>query len=147
MAHRSFSISRSLLGRIPRHRTLSALLNTSAAIVGMTSLLLLVQISGVAAMAYEVQRLEDLRTYWQESNYRAEAEVARLQSLNRIEEEATTRLKMVPAKEPIPVLAARPLPARTPPPEATRGAVPKIPNVETWWQTLVDLMGQAWRRS
>lgn len=118
----------------------------SAAIVGMTSLLLLVQISGVASMAYEVQRLEDSRLYWQEANYRAETEIARLQSLGRIDEEATSRLKMVPAKGTIAVLLASPIQARTPALEPTREASSKPGKVESWWQGVTDLISQAWEK-
>ncbi|MDP2728645.1 MAG: hypothetical protein Q8P59_14035 [Dehalococcoidia bacterium] len=132
-----------MLGRIPQHGRLSGLLNASVAIVGMTSLLLLVQIGGVASMAYEVQRLEDSRTYWQESNYRAETEIARLQSLSRIEEEAITRLKMAPAKETIPIVVAKPLQARTTPPAANREPTPKPTNSKSWWQGLIDMVSQA----
>ncbi len=142
MPVKSISVSGSLLGRIPRYRSLSALLNISAAIIGMTSLLLLVQISGVASMAYEVQRLEDSRVSWQEANYRAETEIARLQSLGRIEEEATARLKMVPAKESIPILLANPIQVRTPPVEPARSASPKGGRAEPWWQGLADLVNQ-----
>lgn len=144
MAARAFSIPGSLLGRIPKHRNLSAILNTSAALVGMTSLLLLVQISGVASMAYEVQRLEDLRTYWQETNYRAEAEMARLQSLGRIQEEATGRLKMVPAKDPVPVLIAKPLQSHTPVQEPSREAPAKTSKSSSraWYQDFLDVIEQ-----
>ncbi len=146
MPARSLAISRRLLGRFQR-RNLSGLVNTCVAIVAMTTLMLLVQISGVASMAYEVQRLEDLRTYWQESNYRAETEIARLQSLPRIEEEATTRLKMVPAKEPIPVMMSGPFQARPSLPQAVRGPSPKASSSQQWWQGILDLMNQVWRTS
>lgn len=132
----------SAAGRIPRYRSLSAFLNMSAAIVGMTSLLLMVQISGVASMAYEVQRLEDSRLYWQEANYRAETDIARLQSLERIEEEATARLKMVPAKDTVPVLLPGPVQARTSSLESSRNVPNKARGTAPWWQELADLVGQ-----
>ena len=147
MPARSLALSMRLLGRFQRHRNLSGLVNISAAVFGMTTLMLLVQISGVASMAYEVQRLEDPRTYWQESNYRAETEIASLQSLPRIEEEATTRLKMVPAKEPIPVMMSGPFQARPSLPEAIRGPSPKAGSGQQWWQGILDLMDQVRRTS
>lgn len=146
MTTKSLSLPKALLARLPQHRSLATIPNASAAIVAMTSLLMLVQISGVASLAYEVQRLEDQRSYWQESNYRAETDIARLQSLGRIEEEATSRLKMVPAKDPIPVLMPRPLQPAAPLPLATPTAAPKVPGADPWWQRLVDILDQI-RRS
>jgi len=150
VAAKTLSVSTSLLGRIPKRRNLSGLLNVCAAILGMTTLLLMVQISGVASKAYEVQRLEDSRTYWQETNYRVEAEIARLQSLNRIEAEAVNRLKMVPAKNVISVLVAKPResnavaqPANR---EAPSAATSSNAKSRAWHQDLLEIVEQLWER-
>lgn len=141
------SVPKSLLGRFPRHRSLSAILNISAAILGMTSLMLMVQISGVATMAYEVQRLEELRLNWQENNYRVEVEMAYLQSLARIEAEATTRLKMAPAKETIPVLVASTLQPGAGTGGKPTNPIPKANNADPWWQAILDLVSPLWSKS
>ncbi len=119
------------------------MMNVSVAVVGMTALLLMVQISGVASMAYEVQRLEDQRTYWQESNYRVEAEIARLGSLSYVRQEATNRLKMAPAQNVIPV----PMPAaqtggQAREPARQEAAGPIRAGTRGWYEDMVDLARQ-----
>jgi hypothetical protein len=141
-----FSIPRSLLGRIPRRRNLSTLMNMSIAVVGMTTLLLMVQISGVASKAYEVQRLEDQRTYWQETNFRVEAEIARLGSLSYVRQEAANRLKMAPAQNVIPVPLPNTAQNRAASQETTKQepAAPTRINARTWLEDMADLAKQIW---
>lgn len=148
MAASAFSIPKSLLGRIPRRQNLTTLPNASAAVIGMTSLMLLVQVSGVASMAYEVQRLEDLRNYWQETNYRVEADIAGLQSLSRVENDAINGLKMVMPKEVIPVTVARPAPSRPAVAEAVRTEIarPAPASSGPWYQEFADFVSQTWAR-
>ncbi len=146
MKRKSFPIPRSLLGRIPARRNLSTLMNVSVAVVGMTSLLLMVQISGVASMAYEVHRLEDQRTYWQETNFRAEAEIARLGSLSYVRQEATNRLKMAPAQNVIPVPIPNAGRISAPLQETARqGApTPAKSNTGAWYEDVLELARQVW---
>lgn len=98
-------------------------------------------------MAYEVQRLEELRLNWQENNYRVEAEMAYLQSLARIEAEATTRLKMAPAKETIPVLVASTLQPGAGTGRKSTNPIPKANNADPWWQAILDLVSPLWSKS
>jgi hypothetical protein len=139
-------IPKALLGRFPQRKGLSALIPTTIALVGMVSLLLLVQISGVAATAYKVQRLEALRTYWQEANYQAEKEIARLQSLDRIEQEAKGRLKMVAAKNPLYITVERAMgmPDRKLPLRQQEKAGTH-PSSMPWWQQMMGWVSQLWR--
>ncbi|MDP2661021.1 MAG: hypothetical protein Q8R28_09870 [Dehalococcoidia bacterium] len=112
----------------------------------MTTLLLMVQISGVASKAYEVQRLEDQRTYWQETNFRVEAEIARLGSLSYVRQEATNRLKMAPAQNVIPVPVPNAVQNRAPVLETTRleSTAPAKSNHRAWYEDMVDLAKQVW---
>jgi hypothetical protein len=73
----------------------------AAAIVSVVSVLLLIQTSGVASVGYDIQRLEEVRDHWRQSNWQLEDEIARLKSLDRIEREARTRLRMQPAEKPV----------------------------------------------
>ncbi|MDO8691580.1 MAG: hypothetical protein Q7R39_16525 [Dehalococcoidia bacterium] len=111
----------------------------------MTSLLLMVQISGVASMAYEVQRLEDQRTNWQETNFRVEAEIARLGSLSYVQQEATKRLKMAPAQNVIPVPVPNSIQDRAPQ-ETTRqeSTAPAKSITRAWYEDMFDLAKQVW---
>lgn len=142
MTAKSFFIPKSLLGRMPQRRSLSTVVNAAAAIGGMTSLLLMVQISGVASMAYQVQRLEDQRTYWQETNYHVETEIAYLQSVSRIENEAVNKLKMVPAKKIIPVLLSKPVQRSAPSVEPSPATPAKQPKVQSQWQDILNTVQQ-----
>lgn len=85
--------------QLTRRGALHALLPIAVAVVSLVSLLALVQISGVTTSAYDVRRLEQERAGWQQANYQLEAEIARLQSLDRIEKEAKGKQQMVPASE------------------------------------------------
>ena len=59
------------------------------------SLLLVGQNSRLATMGYEVYRLEQVKAERGEKCYRLEADVASLRSLDRVEQEAITRLGMI----------------------------------------------------
>jgi cell division protein FtsL len=83
------------LGRLP------GILTMAAGIVSIVSVLLLIQTSGVASVGYDIQRLEEVRDHWRESNWQLEHEIASLKSLERVEREARTKLKMVPASQPV----------------------------------------------
>ncbi|MCL6647023.1 MAG: hypothetical protein K6U89_01640 [Chloroflexi bacterium] len=87
--------SRRLLGR-----RLPILLMLAATVVSVVSALLLIQTSGVAAIGYDIQRLEETRDHWRRLNAQLEYENARLKALDRIEREARTRLKMQPPPDP-----------------------------------------------
>ncbi|MFN8535107.1 MAG: hypothetical protein U0556_16335 [Dehalococcoidia bacterium] len=97
-----------LLGSLRRNRAeglrlgrLPGVFTMAAAIVSIVSVLLLIQTSGVASVGYDIQRLEDTRDHWRESNYQLEHENAKLKSLDRVEREARTKLKMQPAESPV----------------------------------------------
>ena len=85
--------------RLPGRSGLTALLPTTVAFVSLASLLLLVQTSRVASAGYDIERLQEIREEWKQKNYQLEYETAALKSLDRIEREATIRLKMVPATQ------------------------------------------------
>ncbi|MCS6801116.1 MAG: hypothetical protein RMM58_04785 [Chloroflexota bacterium] len=98
----------SLLGALRPHHAerlrlnrLPGLLMMAAALVSIVSVLLLIQTSGVASVGYDIQRLEEIRDHWRQSNWQLEQEIASLKSLDRIEREARTTLKMQPAEKPI----------------------------------------------
>lgn len=84
-----------------RVRRLPGLLTTSAAIVSTVSLLMLIQTSGVASVGYDIQRLEETRDHWRETNFELSAQIAQLQSLDRVEREAKTRMKMIVPDKPV----------------------------------------------
>ena len=97
-------------------------------------------------MAYEVHRLEDQRTYWQETNFRAEAEIARLGSLSYVRQEATNRLKMAPAQNVIPVPIPNAVQNRVPLQETAKqeSPAPAKSNNRAWYEDMVDLARQVW---
>lgn len=89
--------SREKEGGLAHRWGLPALLPTTAAIVSLASLLLLLQSSNVTTSGYDLRRLEAMREDWAQSNYQLEAEIAYLQSLGRVAREAKEKLGMVPA--------------------------------------------------
>ncbi|MFH1485076.1 MAG: hypothetical protein ABIH46_03310 [Chloroflexota bacterium] len=82
---------------LPNFSGLIALLPATVAIMSIASLLLVVQTSRVATAGYDINRLAQIRDEWRDRNFQLEADVAYLQSLERVEKEATTRFNMKPA--------------------------------------------------
>ena len=119
------------------------LLPIAVAIISLASLLLVVQTSRVTATGYYIQRLKQDKESWLQKNYQLEAEVAALQSLDRIEREATTKLKMVPASHYVFIevnrLSQRGVKSEEAPPSHR-----KDPDAERqstkWWETIFDLL-------
>lgn len=70
----------------------------SASVVVM-SLFPLIQNADLTATGYELQRLRAERSDLEQVTFLLEADIARLQSLERIDREARDRLKMVPADQ------------------------------------------------
>jgi cell division protein FtsL len=91
-------------------------LSLAAVIIGIAALLPLIQSSGATSKAGRVNALEEERTASQARLRELEVEVARLGSLDRIEQEARTRLGMEEPKEThfIPVDVPGPQPLKAP---------------------------------
>ncbi len=98
--------------------SLPVLLILAAVVVGMAALLPLVQSSGATSTAGDIRQLEQEKTDWRARVRALELDVAGLGSLTRIEQEATKRWKMAPAKEinyisvNVPAAEPRRLPSR-----------------------------------
>ncbi|MBI2865038.1 MAG: hypothetical protein HYX94_10810 [Chloroflexi bacterium] len=125
-------------------RALPAILPVAMAIVSSVSLLLLVQTSGMTTTGYEVKRLEQEREDWQQANYQLAAEVAYLKSLPRIEKEATSRLRMVPATDYLFVSVAKsPEVSGDGDPPLVQTKRPTVGRDDGWSQELLDWLGSA----
>ena len=103
------------------------------AIVGAVFLLLL-QVSREAAAGYNVQHLQRAKADLEQRTYLIEAEMASLQSLDRIEKEARTRLKMQPTGRYVFVTVD------VPSQEGTTSAITARP----WWGSVLAALGM-WR--
>jgi hypothetical protein len=79
--------------------SLPLILIAAALAIGIAALLPLVQSSGVTSTGGRIRHLEQERSDWQARLQEQEIAVARLGSLERIEIEAKTRLKMIPPAE------------------------------------------------
>jgi cell division protein FtsL len=64
--------------------------------IGLISMLYLSQASAVATAGYDIKRLEDQKAQWQIKNAQLSMRIAQLRSLERIDTEARSRLKMGP---------------------------------------------------
>ncbi len=131
--------------QLPRQSTLPTLLSVAGAVVSLVTLLLLVQTSGITTTGYDVRRLEQERDDWQQVNYQLEAEIARFQSLDRIEKEAKGRLQMAPATDYV-FVTVRQIPASAPdelsPPSPVKRTGCRRED-ESWSQRLLDWLGSA----
>lgn len=90
----------------------------SAGVLGLISLTLSTL---VTTQGYEVRRLQAERARWTEQTLRLETEISSLQSLDRVEREARTRLKLAEAKDRLFVNPPG-FPAPPPPPPVVRPA-------------------------
>ena len=106
------------------------------AVVGAVFLLLL-QVSREAAAGYEVQQLQQTKASLEQQTYLLESEMASLQSLDRIEREARTRLKMQAANRYLFVTIDEPSL------EGTSDAVPREGS-RPWWGAVLSALGR-WR--
>ncbi|HEX2174000.1 MAG TPA: hypothetical protein VHL09_16320, partial [Dehalococcoidia bacterium] len=102
-----------------------------AALVVLMSLFPLIQALALTTNGYRVQRLRAQRSDLEQVTFLLEADVARLQSLNRVEREARERLKMVPATEVrflrTPQAPAQIRDARHLPPSHVKRVEPSVP--------------------
>lgn len=113
----------STLPGLGRASSLPILLAAAALAVAVAALIPLIQSSLATTTNGNVQRLEQERADWEARLQELQLEVARLGSLERIEQEAKARFNMVPPKETVfitvdePAPAERRLPSRFLPPE------------------------------
>ena len=73
----------------------------AAVVIGLAALLPLIQSSGATTTSARLQNMEQSRADWEARLQELQVEVATLGGLERIEQEAVTRLKMAPAQETI----------------------------------------------
>ncbi len=117
-AHRESAVIQALLSP-----SLPVLLTLCAVAVGLAALIPLIQSSVATTTNSNVQRLEQERIDWEARLHELELEVATMGSLERIENEAVSRLHMTPPKETryitvdVPAPEERRLPSRFLPPE------------------------------
>lgn len=110
------------IGGVLHSPSLPVVLTLAAMIVGLAALLPLIQSSGATTTAGQIRQLQQEQEGWQARIRELEVDVAGLGSLNHIEQEAKTRLKMVQPKEvqyiavPAPAPAQQRLPSRYLPP-------------------------------
>ncbi|MSP21629.1 MAG: hypothetical protein EXR66_01160 [Dehalococcoidia bacterium] len=124
-----------LLRRLPGLMLASLAL---AAVAGV-GLLQVMQSSRAASAGYEIGRLEDRRDELSAQIRLLEVDVANMSHSDRIRQQATTRLGMVPAERTIrvavgvPAPRVAPLPERYVPPVEVIGPLPR-----PWWITLLE---------
>lgn len=124
----------SALAQLLRSPSLPVLLTVCAVAVGLAALIPLIQSSVATTTNSNVQRLEQERIDWEARLHELELDVATMGSLDRIEREAISRLRMTPPKETryitvdVPAPEQRRLPSRFLPPEPA----PEEPGPSIW---------------
>jgi cell division protein FtsL len=131
-------------GAIPSPRLASRLPGLALGLLALTAvagvgLLQVMQSSRAASAGYEIGRLEDRRDELNAQIRLLEVEVANMSHSDRIREQATTRLGMVPADRTIRVAVGVPAPRVAPLPERYVPAVQVVgPLPRPWWMTLLE---------
>lgn len=105
------------IGGLLHNTSLPSIITIAALVVGLAALLPLVLSSGATTTAGNVQLLQQQKVEWEARVRELELEVARMGSLDRIEQEAIKRWKMAPPRE------VHYVTVDAPPPEA-----PKLPS-------------------
>lgn len=117
----------------PEKLTLATIL-----LVSVTSLLYLTQASRVAATGYDISFAEARRSELEREQQALLVKVAQLQSLARIEEEATSKLGMVPA--PLPEFLRAKSPEVDFDAAITRAERAARHEPPSWWEPVARLM-------
>jgi cell division protein FtsL len=109
-----------------------------AAVAGV-GLLQVLQSSRAASAGYEIHRLEDRRDELNAQIRLLEVEVANMSHSDRIQQQATTRLGMVPVERTMKVAVGVPAPRVAPLPERYVPAIEVIgPLPRPWWIGLLE---------
>ncbi|MCL5958866.1 MAG: hypothetical protein M1358_06025 [Chloroflexi bacterium] len=140
----SFGLTRAFpLGRKriePRSLSLSVVFGSALLLATFMSLLYLNQASTVATTGYDIKKLEEDKARWEMRNEQLRLTLEQLRSLDRVEREASSRLKMGP---PTKVLFLNPDVASREGPSAPSGAQPSLQHDSesggTWWEGLLGL--------
>ena len=103
-----------------------ALVIAALALAALVSLLYLNQTSELAATTYDIADLQSQQARWELRNEQLRFEIARAQSLDRIDREATIRLKLGPPRRTIFVQAPRPV---VPAPPSGNGSTSQRPSL------------------
>lgn len=122
-------------------RRLPGLLLASLALAAVAGvgLLQVLQSSRAASAGYEIRRLEDRRDELNAQIRLLEVEVANMSHSDRIYQQATTRLGMVPVERTMRVAVGVPAPRVAPLPERYVPAIEVIgPLPQPWWIGLLE---------
>jgi len=108
--------------------------------VGLAAFLAVAQSSRITETGYRLRQWERLREQRQAQVYQAEAEVARLASLDRVAQEAARRLGMGPPESVEYIYLEAPPPSRPSIPSRFRPPEPAVPQGRSWWARLLHLL-------
>ncbi len=127
--------SRRLLGRLPG----VALATLALTIATGTGVLQVMQASRAASSGYEVGRLEEQRDNLEAEIRLLEVDVANMAHSDRVQQQATDRLGMVPAEKSIRVAVGVAAPRGMPLPSRYAPAVEVVgPLQRPWWAKLLE---------
>ena len=115
------------------------LASLTLAAVGGVGVLQVLQSSRAASAGYEIRRLEDRRDELRAQTRLLEVEVANMAQADRIRQQATTRLGMVPVERSMRVAVGVPAPRVAPLPERYIPAISLVtPLAPPWWSSLLE---------
>ncbi len=98
-------------------------------LIGIASLLYLAQTSEVANTGYSIQDLQVQESNWEMRNEQLSLQLDKARALSEVQAQATSRLHMVPANNPI-FLKAAPVAEASPPTASSRGDSRGLPTRE-----------------
>lgn len=107
-------------------------------LVCLGSIVWLSQTSTLVSLGYDIARMEKEKAQLDTDAQRLQSQIADYESLSRIEDEAKSKLGMVPASKTIYIDIPASQPASTPP-SATN---PNLAPTTDWWKDLIEMLPQ-----
>lgn len=107
-------------------------------LICLGSIVWLSQTSTLVSLGYDIARMEKQKAELDIAAQRLQSQIADYESLSRIEDEAKSKLGMVPASKTIYVKIPASQPDSTPPASTN----PNLAPTTEWWKDLVEMLPQ-----
>lgn len=114
-----------------------------AMLVGLASIVWLSQTSTIVSYGYNIEKMDKQMTALNQQAEQLQSQVAFYENLARVEEEAKTKLGMIPAKTVIYLK----IPSSPIAPATTGSKNSKLAPVNDWWRELTEMLPRPFRGS
>jgi cell division protein FtsL len=114
-----------------------------AILISLAAIIWLSQTSTLVSLGYETENLDKQEVLLDRQATQLQAQIAQYEDLNRIEDEAKTKLNMVPAQKKVYVK----VPANQIEESAATSSNSKLAPVNDWWRELLEMLPRPFKGS